>query len=113
MLALILCILVSVSPLLHLAGKTFPLPTNPLLLIWGSWLPYDLHVSSPQRASMITTNDIEFLLLIALAFGIYALCASLIWQQPASIDYKPVVRLIWLGTIIAGLIYVLTPAMLS
>src|SRR5579872_613454 len=82
--ALLLCILVSVAPLLHLAGKTFllPLPTNPFLLAWGSWLPYDLHFALPRRASMITTNTIEFLLLVALSFGIYALASFLIQKQP-------------------------------
>ena len=115
MLAFILCILISVPPLLHLAGKTFllPLPTNPFLLWWGSWLPANLHLASDYRASMITTNSIEFLLLMALAFGIYGLSALLIQRMPEQSDYKNVLRLIWLGTIIGGLIFVLTPAMLS
>ncbi len=115
MLAFILCILVSVAPLLHLAGKTFllPLPTNPFLLWWGSWLPVNLHLASAYRASMITTNSIEFLLLMALAFGIYGLAAFFIQRQPEQSNYKNVSRLIWLGTIAGGLIFVLTPAMLS
>src|ERR1700682_3601629 len=82
---ILLCILVSVSPIFHLAGKTFllSLRTNPFLLAWGSWLPYDLHLAQPQRASMIATNSIEFLVLIALSFGMYALCAMFIQRQPA------------------------------
>jgi len=115
MLAFILCILISVTPLLHLAGKTFllPLPTNPFLLWWGSWLPANLQLASAYRASMITTNSIEFLVLMAFAFGIYWLSAFLIQRLPEQSDYKNVLRLIWLGTIIGGLIFVLTPAMLS
>ncbi len=115
MLAFILCILISVTPLLHLAGKTFllPLPTNPFLLWWGSWLPANLQLASAYRASMITTNSIEFLLLMALAFGVYGLSAFFIQRLPEQSDYKNVLRLIWLGTIIGGLIFVLTPAMLS
>src|SRR5438105_12258918 len=115
MLAFILCILISVTPLLHLAGKTFllPLPTNPLLLWWGSWLPANLQLASNYRASMITTNSIEFLVLMALAFGVYGLSAFLIQRQPEQSNYKNVSRLIWLGTIVGGLIFVLTPAMLS
>src|SRR6266704_3270518 len=79
-LAFILCILMSVTPLLHLVGKTFllPLPTNPLLLWWGSWIPANLHLAQVYWASMITTNAIEFLLLMALAFVIYGLCALFI-----------------------------------
>src|SRR5947209_3994440 len=115
MLAFILCILISVNPLLHLAGKTFllSLPTNPFLLWWGSWLPVKLQLASDYRASMITTNSIEFLLLMALAFGVYGLSAFLIQRLPEQSNYKNVTRLIWLGTIIGGLIFVLTPAMLS
>ena len=113
--ALLLCILVSVAPLLHLAGKTFllPLPTNPFLLAWGSWLPYDLHFALPRRASMITTNTIEFLILIAISFGIYALASFLIQKQPERLDFTNITRIIWLGAIVGGLIYILTPAMIS
>src|SRR6266487_5157175 len=66
----ILCTLISVAPLLHLAGKTFllSLPTNPILLWWGSWLPSYIRAANTYRASMITTNDIEFLLLTVIAF---------------------------------------------
>src|SRR5438552_18926748 len=90
MLAFILCILICVTPLLHLAGKTFllPLPTNPFLLWWGSWLPANLHLASDYRASMITTNSIEFLVLMALAFGVYGLSALLIQRQQGQSDYK-------------------------
>lgn len=112
---ILLCILVSVSPLLHLAGKPFllSLRTNPFLLAWGSWLPYDLHLAQPQRASMIATNTIEFLGLIALSFGVYALCAVFIQRQPADSHFTNVTSIIWLVAIVGGLIYVLTPAMLS
>ena len=114
-LAFVLCILVSAAPLLRLAGTTLllSLPTNPLLLLWGSWLPVDLHLASTSRASMITTNMIEFLLLMVLAFAAYGLCAYFIQRQPRQSDYKQVFGLIWWGVIAAGLIFVLTPAMLS
>ena len=114
-LGFILTILVSVTPLLHLAGKDFlfRLPTNPFLLAWGSWLPYDLHLAQAQRSSMIITNSIEFLTIIALAFCIYALASSLIQRQPEQQNFTNTKRLIWLVAIVGGLIYVLTPAMLS
>ncbi|HYL42840.1 MAG TPA: hypothetical protein VEU97_05595 [Ktedonobacteraceae bacterium] len=113
--ASILCTLISVTPLLHLAGKTFllSLPTNPVLLLWGSWLPSYIRTAQTYRASMITTNDTEFLLLTIMAFIIYGLCAFFIRRQPPQASYSRVLRLIWLGTIIVGLIYLLTPAMLS
>src|SRR5450755_2569401 len=112
---ILLCILVSVSPLLHLAGKTFllSLRTNAFLLAWGSWLPYDLHLIQPQRASIILTNTIEFLVLIALSFGMYALCAMFMQREPTDAHFTNVTRMIWIVAIVGGLIYVLTPAMLS
>lgn len=112
---LLLCILISVAPLLHLAGKTFllPLPTNPFLLAWGSWLPYDLHFALPKRASMISTNTIEFLLLVAISFGIYALASLLIQKQPERQQFTAVTRMIWFLAIAGGIIYILTPAMIS
>ncbi len=111
----ILCTLISVAPLLHLAGKTFllSLPTNPILLWWGSWLPSYVRVANTYRASMITTNDIEFLLLTVITFITYGLCAFFIQRQPQQARYTRVLRLIWLGTIIIGLIYLFTPALLS
>ena len=111
----IFCTLISVTPLLHLAGKTFllSLPTNSVLLWWGSWLPSYIHTAQTYRASMITTNDTEFLVLTVMAFITYGLCAFFIRRQPQQANYMRILRLIWLGTIIVGLIYVLTPAMLS
>ncbi len=50
---------------------------------------------------------------MALAFGAYGLCALLIWRQPAQDNFSATLRLIWLGAIATGLIFVLTPAMLS
>jgi hypothetical protein len=109
--AFIVCTLVSVAPLNRLAGQTFLLylPTNPLLLGWGSWLPYNLR----PRASMITTNDLAFLILMALAFVIYGLGALFISRQPLQADYRRMLRLVCLGSFLVGLIYLFTPALLS
>jgi hypothetical protein len=114
-LALILSILVSVAPLLHLAGKSYLLsiPTNPFLLLWGAWLPYDLHLTQPPRASMLDTNDISMAVLLLLQFTFYALCAMAIHRLPIQGNFKRVWRLIWLVAIVAGIIYVLTPSMPS
>src|SRR5438105_3538051 len=89
---LIACIVVSASPLLHMAGKSLfqPLPTNNLLLVWGAWLPFDLHLAQNAWGSMYTTGAIEFVLLMVLAFGIYALSAWFIHRQPADSDYQPI-----------------------
>ena len=50
---------------------------------------------------------------MALAFGAYGLCALLIRRQPPRDNFSRTLRLIWLGAIVTGLIFVLTPAMLS
>ncbi|MDQ6643460.1 MAG: hypothetical protein M3Y76_03345 [Chloroflexota bacterium] len=114
-LAYLLCLCVSVSPLLHLAGKTFllSLPTNPILLLWGAWLPNDLHLQPMRLNSIRVTNDIELSLLLALEFGIYAFCAFLVHRLPERGHYKRIFGVITCGALVFGLIYVLTPAMLS
>src|SRR6266516_2196341 len=114
-LALVLCILVSVAPLMRLAGKSFllQLPTNSFLLLWGAWLPSDLRLAQLPRASMLATNDIVMLVLLVLQFGIYTLGVITLHRLPTLEHYKGVLRVILLGAVAAGLIYVLTPAMPS
>jgi hypothetical protein len=114
-LAFILCVLVSVTPLTRLAGTTLllALPTNPLLISVGTWLPIDLGFSAPARASQLTTHTVLLLALVALAFLIYALCARYVQRRPLQDNYRYILRLIWIGTIVAGLVFLLTPGMLS
>ncbi len=113
--AFILCALCSITPLHRVAGTPFllHLPTSRPLEIWGVWLPSDLHLVRDAQVSHISSNYIEFLLLMALAFGAYGLCALLIWRQSPQGNFSGTLRLIWLGAIATGLIFVLTPAMLS
>src|SRR5260221_10308407 len=96
---LIFCTLISVTPLLYLSGKTFllSLPTNPVLLWWGSWLP-SLGTAQTHRASMVTINDIEFLVLTVMAFITYGLCVFFIRRQSQQANYIRILRLIWVGT---------------
>jgi hypothetical protein len=105
----------AVTPIVRKDAKPFlmQLPANPFLLAWGSWLPRDMHLALDSSISKIATNELQFLLLMAVAFAIYGLCAFVIHRQPAQGEYKGIVRLIWLGTILAGLIYIYTPSMLS
>src|SRR6266851_6628483 len=94
MLAMILCVLVSVTPIVRKAVKPFlmQLPANPFLLWWGSWLPGDMQLVQDSSISKIATNELQFLLLMALAFAIYGLCAFFIHRQPAQGEYKGIVR---------------------
>ncbi len=114
-LAFILCVLVSVTPLTRLAGTTFllGLPTNPLLISVGTWLPIDLGFSAQARASQLMTHTVLLLTVLALAFLIYALCARYIQRCSLQDNYRHILRMIWIGTIVAGLVFLLTPGMLS
>src|SRR5712691_3184245 len=120
-LAFILCILLSVAPLSRLAGKSLQghlqlgsyVPLGRLLAQAGSWLPNDLGLTTDQHASQISTNTIEFMLLMAVAFAIYGLCALLIQRQQQQSDNRRTLGWIWLGAVVAGCIFVLTPALLS
>ncbi len=114
-LAFVLCVLISVTPLNRLAGTTFllALPTNTLLIDVGTWLPIDLGFSAHARDSQLTTHTVLLLTLVALAFLIYGLCARYIQRRPQQDSYRRILGLIWIGTISAGLVFLLTPGMLS
>ncbi len=109
------CWLMSVAPLQRLANAPLMthLPLSSFLETWGAWLPTDLHLLKHAAASQVSTNTLEFLLLMAVAFFIYGLSALLLRFQPSGMKNIIVLSLIWIGAIVAGLILVCTPAMLS
>jgi hypothetical protein len=124
MLAFLICILLTVTPIArigHLQGvdliqdiKTpalFSPPAMPFLTGWGKWLPY--HFSSITPDGFYLTADFEILSLLALAFVLYAVMAFLIGRYARTDQMKWLLRLMWAGVIVAGLIYVLTPGMSS
>jgi hypothetical protein len=73
----------------------------------------DLHLTANVYASQVSTDTLFILSLMALAFVIYILCAFALHHQPAQGNYRTLQRLIWLTAIIAGGIFIITPAMLS
>jgi hypothetical protein len=109
------CMLCTVAPLHRVAGTPLLLHllTSKFLEIWAVWLPSNLHLTKDPQASHISSNYIEFLLLVAVAFIAYSLAALIISRQRSKNNYLSILRLIWAGTIITSLIFVLTPAMLS
>ena len=112
--AFLLCILVSLAPLYRLVGvAAMHLPTNGLLVLWGSWLPVDLHLATNTRGSRFATDTIFFLACLGLAFVVYGLAAFYLHRQPKQGNYRDILRVIWLVMIIAGGIFVITPALLS
>jgi len=112
--ALVLSILVSLAPLRRLVGvPELTWPTYKFLIAAGVWLPTNLHFSNDGHASQLSTHIILLLSCMALAFMIYLGGAGLLQRQSAQGDYQKVMRVIWLTTLVIGLIYVFTPAMLS
>ena len=94
----VLITLVSIVPLNRLAGTTelASLPTNSFLLLLGALLPTDLHLSPMTHASQTNTDSIEFLLLMAILFLLYA-CALLTLRKTIFNSYKKHLVLIWSG----------------
>ncbi|GAC1563378.1 MAG: hypothetical protein PVS3B3_07920 [Ktedonobacteraceae bacterium] len=126
--AFIFCILVSVAPLNRLAGTTLlsSLPFSILLTVVGTKLPTDLHLTTNVHASQVNTDAIEFLLVMVLVYLFYFLSAHVAQKYSTvqiisgftdnSAQTRPVktlLRYIWIGAVLVGIIYVLTPSALS
>ena len=124
MLAFLVCILLTVTPIArigHLQGvsltqdiKTpalFSPPAMPFLTGWGKWLPQ--YFSSMAPDGRYLTANFEVLFLFGLAFVVYAVTAFLIGRHARADQMKWLLRLVWIGAIVAGLIFVLTPGMSS
>ncbi len=114
-LAFVGCILLTVAPLSRIPDPIIHLQTPAgTYLAWsGAWLPNDVGLTANHVASQASTNYLEFLMLIALAFVIYGWFALSILRHISSSKHKQTHLLIWAGAIVAGLIFVFTPAMLS
>ncbi len=114
--AFVLCVLFMVAPLSRIPDPVIHLqtPLGGFLAQVGSWLPNDFGLVANAQASQANTSYLEFLGLIALMFAIYAVCALFIVRQPAESGVHRQTRyLLWTGAVLAGLIFVFTPAMLS
>lgn len=123
-LAFLVCILLTITPIArigHLRGVSYTMdiatpagfspPAMPFLTVWGKWLPQYFSSSSPDGRYL--TANFEVILFIALAFVVYVVTAFLIGRraQPDQICWFR--RLMWIGTIAAGIFFVLTPGMAS
>lgn len=105
----LLCILVSIAPLQRMAPFPLlaPLPISRLFATFGEWLPINLLHSTSS------TGNVEFLVLLVLAFVLYAVCALLIRYRFSVATYVRTLSIIMCGTGIAGLLFVFTPALPS
>ncbi len=114
-LAYICCLLISITPLQRLHGTIHfaQVKTNHLLTFWGSWLPANLHMAKNAAISRQSTGTFELIVLLALAFVIYGLSALLLQRRLVNSKNALVLPLIALAAILMGLIFVLTPALIS
>ncbi|HEY3993286.1 MAG TPA: hypothetical protein VGM01_10450 [Ktedonobacteraceae bacterium] len=109
-LAFLACILLTVTPLIRMPDSLFRLHMS-----WGAflgeaslWLPANL-----GKAYLKSSASIEFFSLITLAFVCHCLGAWLVGRWPEKISWTSARACIWLGVIVAGAIYVVTPGILS
>jgi len=111
----ILCIAISIAPLSRLAGADYfrGVSISGFLTTIGAWLPSDLHLASDAHASSMSTNTIIFMLIVALAFLCYGICGWFIYHRMSQSNLPSVMRLVWIGASIAGLLFIFCPAMLS
>ncbi|MHB8596950.1 MAG: hypothetical protein ACYDER_09070 [Ktedonobacteraceae bacterium] len=114
-LAFVICTLLMVVPLSRVVGSPIiaSLSTSHVLEMWGAWLPTNFQLATDQKNSVLSTNIILFLILTAIAFIIYGFSIWSIRRQPREQNNRQIVSIIGLVTFIAGMIFVLTPAMLS
>ncbi|WP_201361342.1 hypothetical protein [Dictyobacter formicarum] len=123
-LAFVVCILLSTTPIARLknvgyTGLTEDIATPhnftplamPFLTGWGRWLP--MHFSHADNVAIYLTGNLEVLLLLALTFVIYTVAAYFIARRASDEQMRVVRRWMWIGAIIAGVIFVLTPGMAS
>ena len=114
--AFVLCIAICVAPLQRMAGTSLlsQVPISNMLTRIGAWLPSDFHMLQDIQKSRVTTGNGEFLLLIALAYILYGLCAWIIWYKVAQeANYTFICFILVVGIGVTALIFIFTPALPS
>lgn len=107
-------ILVALTPLYRAVGVThIRFFTNRILLFFGPWLPINLHLSNDIKSSQAATHIILFIAIMWLVFIVYGLSAYVISRKPARANYRNILWIIGITTLIVGYIFIITPAMLS
>jgi hypothetical protein len=112
--AFVLCILIGIAPFNRMSSGVY-FQNSPLVLLTslGAWLPIDLHLAAGIRASQMSTHMILYFITLALLFAVYGISAWLLWRRWSPGNNRRMLQLIWLGAVIAGLVYVLTPGLFS
>ena len=109
-LGLVGCLLLTITPLLRIPDPllTLHLGAGTTLAHVGNWLPLTLGNLSPTASAYW-----EFFGLMSIAFVCYILAALLVRRTFVVDDQRMLRGIIWFGAILVGMIYLVTPAMLS
>lgn len=111
--AYIFCITLSVGPLHDLAPMRTTIWVSTLLAQISKDMPANLRLASVPYISRQDTGYLESMVLLALAFAAYGLCALFIHSRGRHIRQRVLLFWIGLGTVVGGAIYVFTPGLLS
>ena len=116
-LAFAVIFLILVAPLERLSPTpaTAHIPLGSLLVKAGAWLPSNLFLSLDLHSSQVATGNIEFLLLMVLAFGVYGLCALFLHGQGqlSASKNNTILLFILIGATLAGFFMLFSPSLLS
>lgn len=113
-LAYILCILFSVALIFNVSGLDKNEWWISTKLAWfGKWIPSDLGLATNAYLSREKTGYFELVALLACMFVIYGLATLYVYLNTEYSVNKNFHRLIWLGAIIGGSIYLFTPGILT
>lgn len=109
-LGLVACSLLTVTPLIRVPDSVIQLhmDAGTFLAGAGNWLPFHLGTLSQANSAAL-----ELFALFLLAFLCYGLGALLVNRQSEPSSQRPVRGLTWLAALLAGAIFIVTPAMLS
>ncbi len=89
------------------------LPFSANFVDLGAWLPAFLYPTPEPYTALLATSYIEMFTFILLAFTVYAAIALLIRRWAGVVSMRLVTIFIWLGAVVAGLVLVSMPVMLS
>jgi hypothetical protein len=115
LIAYVACFTLMVAPLQRRIGTPLmaSLSISKFFVLLGAWLPANLHWLPDTHDSYISTNNLEFLFLVALAFVLYGLTMLLTLRLPAQANYVRIRGLTWIVVTLVGLLLIFTPALLS
>ena len=110
---LLLCILLNISVFYTVGGiQTHFWPS--LILKWfGHWLPTDIYAGVPSRLTIHKTVFWEWMTLLFGMFLAYGCGALYLYRQEKNSSFKYVLPVIWVGALLAGILFLFTPAMMT